>query len=232
MLDGSHYNVKAGEQQRKTLRLWIESGAAYPGTYAALGCGMIGGYAENQQVNMDLDWPTTKTGAAVLKRRCAECHQQPGRLLPLSMSDERGVSFWQPDMRDPRLNTSRHTVFNLTRPDKSLLVLAPLTEQAGGWGLCQAAKDGAKTAVFASKDDPDYQALLAMCAGGKTRLDEIKRFDMPDFRPRPDWVREMKRYGVLAADTKPTDPIDVYGTEQRYWQSLWHRPEPVVARGP
>ena len=231
MLDGTHHGVQASAQQKRILRLWIEAGAAYPGTYAALGCGMIGGYAENQEVNMDHDWPTTKAGAAVLKRRCAECHQQPGRLLPLSLSDERGVSFWEPDLRDPRLNTSRHIIFNLTRPEKSLLLLAPLSEQAGGWGLCQDPKSGKKTPVFASQDDPDYQALLALCAGGKNRLDEIKRFDMPGFRPRPDWVREMKRYGVLAADTKPTDPIDIYGTEQRYWQSLWYLPGPTVARG-
>ena len=47
MLDGSHYGVQATPRQKKMLRLWIEVGAAYPGTYAALGCGMIGGYAEN-----------------------------------------------------------------------------------------------------------------------------------------------------------------------------------------
>ena len=34
--------------EMKMLRLWIEVGAPYPGTYAALGCGSIGGYLENQ----------------------------------------------------------------------------------------------------------------------------------------------------------------------------------------
>ena len=48
LLDGTHYGVKATPLQKKLLRLWIDSGAAYPGTYAALGCGMIGNYAENQ----------------------------------------------------------------------------------------------------------------------------------------------------------------------------------------
>jgi hypothetical protein len=59
-----------------------------------------------------------------------------------------------------------------------------------------------------------------MCAGGKEQLERVKRFDMPDFRPRPDWVREMKRYGVLATDAK-VDAIDVYQTERAYWRSLW-----------
>ena len=220
LVDGSHYGAKATEQQLKLLRLWIETGAAYPGTYAALGTGMIGSYAENNQVETDFNWPTTKAGEKVINERCASCHEQPARLLPRSLSDERGVSFWQPDMKDPRLNTSRHVVFNLSQPEKSLLVLAPLAESAGGWGLCRDPKTQQPATVFATKDDPGYRALLAMCAAGKARLDEVKRFDMPDFRPRRDWVREMQRYGVLAADTQ-AESLNAYAVEQRYWQSLW-----------
>ena len=53
------------------------------------------------------------------------------------------------------------------------------------------------------------------------RLHEIKRFDMPGFRPDPAWVREMKRYGILPADQPPDKPIDVYAVEQAYWRSFW-----------
>jgi hypothetical protein len=225
MLDGSHYRVQATAQEKTFLRLWIETGAAYPGTYAALGCGMIGGYAENSQVNLDTAWPSTKAGAEVITRRCTGCHTQPNRLLPVSLSDERGVSFWQPSMGDPRLNTSRHVVFNLSRPEKSILLLAPLAESAGGWGLCRDPKTNQRITVLAGASDPDYRTLLAMCATGQQRLEEMKRFDMPDFKPRLDWVREMKRYGILASDTKPEDRIDIYATERRYWESLWPRAE-------
>jgi hypothetical protein len=75
MLDGSHYDVEATEHERRMLRLWIDVGAPYPGTYAALGTGSIGGYAENQLVNTDTDWPTTLAGAEAIQRRCADCHQ-------------------------------------------------------------------------------------------------------------------------------------------------------------
>ena len=54
LLDGSHYGVRATDAQKRLLRLWIETGAAYPGTYAALGTGMIGGYAENQQIGLPI----------------------------------------------------------------------------------------------------------------------------------------------------------------------------------
>jgi hypothetical protein len=50
------------------------------------------------------------------------------------------------------------------------------------------------------------------------------RLDMPGFRPRADWVREMKRYGILPGDLDPAAPIDCYATEQKYWQSLWYNP--------
>ncbi|HEY5912761.1 MAG TPA: hypothetical protein VJA21_19340 [Verrucomicrobiae bacterium] len=222
-VDGSHYGAKASDAQLKLLRLWIETGAAYPGTYAALGTGMIGGYAENSQVGTDADWATTRAGAEVLARRCANCHSDPSRLLPAGLSDERGVSFWQPSMADPRLNTSRHIVFNLSRPEKSLLLLAPLAEAAGGWGLCRDLKSKEKVVVFADMKDPGYETLRAMCLAGKNHLEQVKRFDMADFQPRQDWVREMHRYGILpTAETQ--EPIDVYATEQRYWRSLWYSP--------
>jgi hypothetical protein len=172
MLDGSHYDVKATPQQAKRLRLWIESGAAYPGTYAALGCGMIGNYAENNQVNTGQDWPETKAAAKVIQQRCAGCHDKPGRLLPQSLADERGVSFWQPSLDDPRLLTSRHIVFNLTRPEKSILLLAPLAESAGGWALCRDLQTQQGATVFADTADPGYQALLALCAAGRTSARE------------------------------------------------------------
>ncbi|MFO1496780.1 MAG: hypothetical protein U1G07_00030 [Verrucomicrobiota bacterium] len=99
LLDGSHYGVRADALQKKMLRLWIDSGAAYPGTYAALGTGMIGGYAENEQLNSDLAWPGTRRASEVIDRRCAACHGDPARMLPRNLSDERGVSFWQPRLR-------------------------------------------------------------------------------------------------------------------------------------
>jgi hypothetical protein len=231
MLDGSHYNVKATPQETKMLRLWIESGAAYPGTYAALGCGMIGNYRENALVNTGLEWPETKAAAAVIEQRCARCHDKPSRVLPTHLADERGVSFWQPSLSDPRLLTSRHIVFNLSRPEKSLMLLAPLAESAGGWGLCRDSKTNERVTVFADKTDSGYQRLLALCRAGTKYLNEKNtRFDMPQFRPKADWVREMKRYGILRDDYELTQEIDVYAVERQYWKSLWYVP-PVEPSG-
>jgi hypothetical protein len=222
MIDGSHYGVVADAHQRRMLRLWIETGAPYPGTYAALGCGSIGGYYANATANADWDWPTSRAGAAVIDRRCAACHQ--GRnVLPRTLVDERNVSFWRFDPDDPGLRMSRHMVFNLSRPEKSLIVLAPLASAAGGWGLCRD-KQGQPANVLASTNDPDYKTLLAMATAGKQNLDTIKRFDMPGFRPTPQYLREMKRYGILPADHRDSARVDYYDLDRRYWQSLWFRP--------
>jgi hypothetical protein len=144
-------------------------------------------------------------------------------VLPRSLSDERGLSFWRFDIDDPLLKLSRHIVFNLTRPEKSLLLLAPLAEASGGLGLCRDA-GGKPARVFADTQDPDYAKLLAMVTAGKDNLDAIKRFDMPGFRPRPQYLREMKRYGVLPLDHADDAPIDPYQLDRRYWESLWYRP--------
>ncbi len=220
MLDGSHHDVKATEEEKTMLRLWIEVGAPYPGTYGALGSGSVGGYLENRLVNTDFNWPTTQTGAEVIDRRCASCHQGT-MVLPKSLSDERGVSFWRFDINDPRLRLSRHIVFNLTRPERSLLLLAPLSEEAGGLGICRRGEDRPAN-VFADTDDADFQTLLRMAAAGKENLDGIKRFDMPGFQPPWQYLREMRRYGVLPADHPDDAPVDPYELDRRYWQSLWH----------
>jgi hypothetical protein len=202
---------------------------------------MIGNYAENNQINTGRDWPATRPATEVIARRCAGCHDRPERLLPTDLADERGVSFWMPGMDDPRLLTSRHVVFNLSRPEKSLMLLAPLSTRAGGWGLCgktagsrsSGESRAADSDIFSDADDPDYRALLAMIVAGKEFLEhDSTRFDMPQFRPRSDWVREMKRYGILPESIRPQDVTDVYAVERDYWRSLWYHPIVSAGTGP
>jgi len=223
MLDGDHYEVQATEAERRMLRLWIDVGAPYPGTYAALGSGAIGGYAQNQLVNVDTDWPTTRAGAEVIGRRCAGCHQQE-TALPRALSDELGISFWRFSIDDPRLKFSRHIVFNLSQPEQSLLLLAPLAPAGGGLGLCRDAA-GQPAGVFAGTSDPDYQTLLQMAAAGRTELERIRRFDMPGFLPRPQYLRELRRYGILPPDHPDDAAVDPYELDRRYWESQWYRPQ-------
>lgn len=221
-LNGEHYGAKLSAHEVDMIRYWIEAGATYPGTYAALGTGMIGGYDENYQVETDEAWPASKAAAEAIGRRCASCHQNQ-LSLPRTLSDENGVSFWRPGWDDPRLNRSRHLVFNLSRPEQSLMLLAPLEVKSGGLGRC-VKSDGKSAGVFESKGDADYQKILAMCVAGKERLGQIKRFDMAGFRPDPAYVREMQRYGILPAMMVEGQEIQVYETDRAYWRMFWYSP--------
>ncbi|TWU65104.1 PD40 domain-containing protein [Crateriforma conspicua] len=215
-LSGEHHGVMATESERKIVKYWIETGAPYPGTYAALASGMIGGYQENKQVHhTGREWPETVLAASAIRRRCVSCHEK----IPKDLSDNSQISFWRPTWDEPNLGRTRHIVFNLTHPEKSLVLRAPLAKDAGGDGRC-----GDKP-VFRSKDDPDYQAILSMIRAGHQDLQKRKRFDMPGFEPTWPYVREMKRFGVLPAEFQfGRDAIDVYETDRAYWESLWYHP--------
>ena len=231
LADGTHYGAKATDRERRMLRLWIDSGAAYPGTYAALGTGMIGGFEiVDRSIRLDrsdTQWPSVRAAMAAIERRCGGCHDSR-RPLPLSPSHLVGPGGWgsafngappwvtlSPD--DMRRRWSRDLFYNLTRPEKSMLLLAPLARAAGGLERCG-------RPVLGDTDDADYQTILRAIRDAQQKLATIKRFDMPGFRPRQEYVEHLQRYGILPADLPPDAPIDVYAAERAYWQSFWQRP--------
>lgn len=55
-------------------------------------------------------------------------------------------------------------------------------------------------------------------------VETIKRFNMPDFRPGPAYVREMKRYKITQENMEEDTKIDPYAIDRAYWQSLWYKP--------
>ena len=72
LLDGSHYDAKLTPHEKRMVRLWIDSGAPYAGTYAALGTGMIGAYREDILDRSDTNWPAVKAAQPVLAKRCGD----------------------------------------------------------------------------------------------------------------------------------------------------------------
>jgi hypothetical protein len=226
-VDGSHHDVKLSAHEQDMIRYWIEAGAPYPGTYAALDTGMIGGFPLSQLDTSDRAWPSSIAAAEAIERRCLSCHDK-SLPVPRFLSDDLDLVLSNPDFNDVRIKMSRHIMFNLTRPEKSLVLLAPLSCSSGGYGLCaeQDSKAGESmpAAVFADTNDPDYQKILAMCADGSDYLDRNRRFDMPGFRPTPQYVREMRRFGIIADNVAENAAIDAYQADGAYWQSLWYRP--------
>ena len=113
LIDGSHHDVRVSDEERKLIRLWIETSATYPGTYAALGCGDY--YAHLPVGDMN--------------KRCGECHMR-------DYTDRRGKKYKRLEFRG---GTSHgwQSLVNLDRPEKSRVLRAPLAKEAGGMGRCK-----------------------------------------------------------------------------------------------
>jgi hypothetical protein len=275
-----HHGVALSPAERQLIRLWVDSAAAYTGTYASLGCGAVEPAFLNAPKTRTVEVPDllknrkavkqvpVEEPAAVVeareayRRRCAGCHARQiaipqearsahqirdlaGKLgdvrkpapyggkmcLAAPPGPAREFSYFErvilPD--DPCRKFSEHVMFDLTAPEESSFLLAPLPKAAGGYASCRPvdpndpnAAPGKWVAVFRDAADPDYAKLLGGVRHMKAKLDRIGRFDMPGFRPNEHYVREMKRYGVLSRSFDPnTSPIDVYATDQAYWRSLW-----------
>jgi hypothetical protein len=135
----------------------------------------------------------------VLAGRCLSCHGKNGRAKVALQG------------------YNVQALCNLDRPEKSLLLRAPLPKQAGGLGICGAG-------ALEDTNDPAYQRLLAPIQAAAKSLAEGKRFDMPGFRPNQYYIREMQRFGILPRDLQPDEPVDYYATDQAYWKSFWWQP--------
>jgi hypothetical protein len=229
-LDGSHHDVQVTPKEWRTLWLWIESGAPYAGTYAGL---------RNEQQQQAAGAATGAVLGAlrpVLNRRCGACHEADpdGEARPLPLTQEWGRKNKQRLGRptaeyervvlenDPIARFSPNILLNFTRPDRSPLLLGPLARAAGGWESCGI--------VFTNKADPDYQQLLRALHKGQQLLAASHRYGAPNFQPNRQYVREMKRFGILPADFDPAKTrLDVFQTDQAYWRSFWYRPSPELS---
>ena len=226
-VDGSHHDVKATDAERRTLWLWIESGAAYAGTYAGLRNAAAQEAASLAVSNL------FRGEAALLQRRCLTCHNSAAdgdEIMPLPHRYEyerrlratvakrpRGAYERIIYENDPVARFSPHILLNFSRAQLSPLLLGPLAKGAGGFGSC--------SNVFQSDADPDYRSLLTAITRAKQVLDAQPRFGTPEFRPNRQYVREMKRFGLLPIDFDPAwDSLDVFAADQQYWRSLWYRP--------
>jgi len=240
MLRGEHHKARLSEPEIETIRHWINCGAPYIGTYAALIGGMIGstGYEKSHFTAVDtriLKSEKVKLASEVVKRRCGECHTGV-RNIPKHPADwGQGTKLIQPQrawlikQRDNRAvwRFQQHILYNLSKPAESVQLLAPLAKTAGGYGSCRRiVKARGKpdkvtdepANVFASKDDPDYRTLLAAIGDARALHDSDPRWDTPGWKPPIEYVREMKRYGIIPESfDRETDKLDPYEIDKRYW---------------
>jgi hypothetical protein len=214
--------VKVTPKQWRTVWLWIESAAPYAGTYGAL--------RNPTQRGRQGGGIGQVFRSGVLGKRCTSCHN--GKKLPnipfhVDGAKNRGIKRPMPRHErkiipnDPLAWYSSQVVVNLTRPADSAVLMAPLAKKAGGRESCPG--------VFKTKNDPDYKRLLAAIQQAKKRIDATTRYATPGFKPNRQYIREMKKYGVLPKTfDQAKDKIDVFETDQKYWKSLWYKPKAMA----
>lgn len=194
-IEPSHHDVKLSQEEKNLVRLWIDTSATYPGTYVSLRSGNY-----HPIIN-----------CVPIVERCGECHAS-------QETREGKVKPWE-GWHFPRHHMSwSGTICNISNPDRSFLVRAPLAKEAGGLGICS-------KIVFESKDDPLYQDIVRRLGETKRQMEAGKRFDMPGFRPNDDYIREMKKYGFVPKELGPNETYDYYKIEKEYFDSWFYDPE-------
>jgi len=235
MLRGEHHKARLSPQEVEIVRHWIHCGAPYIGTYAALIGGMIGstGYEASHFTAVDtriLKSEKVQRAAKAITSRCGKCHTGV-RNIPKHPSDwGQGTKLIQPQRawmikkKDNRAvwRFQQHILYNLTSPEASVQLLAPLAKSAGGYGACREIVNGKASdkpaSVFESKDDPDYKILLAAIGDTKALHDSDPRWDSPGWKAPPEYVREMKRHGIIPESfDREKEKLDPHEIDKRYW---------------
>lgn len=221
-IDGSHYDVALSPQEHDLVRLWIESGAVFAGTYAAHQR-WESAVADKMSTRAVQKIALGEPVGPIVARRCLDCHSSVAQLgRRVTKEEEYPGNGWSPEGKPPEmLNFPRYcwNLYNLSRPEKSMILLAPLAKAAGGYGWCATDAES----VFRDTADPDYQAILQAVEAAQSRQQQVGRYDMPGYRPAAHYVHWMQRYGVLPDDFDAArDAFDPFATDQAYWESLWH----------
>lgn len=222
-IENKHGNTNLSPNEIRLIRYWINTGATYPGTYAALGTGMVGRMNRNVVDRTPVTNIAWDKARRIIKKNCKSCHHE----LMQDICSEENLTWWKSrnelangkiELKDykEKVRYSRHILYDLTEPENSTLLLAPLSKNKGGYGLCKN-KNG--ESIFTDRNDQDYRILLDAVQNSKTYLDSIKRFDMENFVVRPEYFRELKRYGIYA-DDKNIKTVNAYEADRKYWKSF------------
>ncbi|MDP6633860.1 MAG: hypothetical protein QGG42_03100 [Phycisphaerae bacterium] len=211
---------------RQRIYTWIDANVPYYGSYTYT-------RLRSRRIGARDSWggkgggPWVKDGVApVFKKRCYSCHERkafnpawftPGNITITSkLWTDRGIMAHGFPGRYPMSGLlGPEFRINLSNPEHSSLLAAPLAKTAGGMGLCKSA-DG-KPYIFKDKTDPDYQTILKSIGVGAKELKDHPRQDMlpvgvitgkgrpedfyPD-TPTPPSARPAKRRPVVFVKTK------------------------------
>ncbi len=142
--------ISLSREERRRVLTWIDLNVPYYGTADTA-------YPDNQACRRQYPAKLDAVLADVARRRCVSCHTP--------RKDNKGRVI------DPGIPRKQWT--RITNPHFNSFLRAPLAEEAGGTQACG-------EAVFKSKDDPDYRAILKTFDPVLEDLKRTPRMDMAD----------------------------------------------------
>lgn len=189
-IETDHSGQVLPTEARRRIYAWIDANVPYYGTYDVTDRRVVGG-RDRWYVDDPNGW-FQKEFMPVFNRRCMPCHQRyvtpqtynynPGGEGKVLVSSK----LWTDTaLRQFQLGHGRisftgqigpdHRI-NLTHPEWSQMLTAPLPKEAGGLGLCEP-REGLPQ-PFADKSDSDYQTMLRALRAGHERLLANPRADI------------------------------------------------------
>ncbi len=184
--DPEHCGKAIPFEEQLSIFLWIDSNVPFYSHYRQKSPTVLEAAAKNELRDT---W----------NRRCASCHNQEGRPDTLSGLNSHHVGVHHGGNKPGDWGIARSGMrvrhLNLTNPQHSAALLAPLTGKAGGWGLC---KDKEGKGVFTSKKDADYKAILAALKKVVYRGND----QIPDYVGVKELLERERKKAVAASSTK------------------------------
>jgi len=175
---------------RKRIYMWIDANVPYYGTYEFTNTSVMGG--RDRWYATDRNGWFRKDFLPVFNKRCMGCHTR--EVIPQTYNyNPRGkgtITVSSKVWNDIALNSFQlghgrismigqigpvHRI-NLTHPEWSQMLTAPLAKKGGGLQLCKGADGGP---VFKDTSDEDYQLMLKALQRGRDTLLADPRVDMP-----------------------------------------------------
>jgi hypothetical protein len=188
-IETDHSGKVLSLEDRQRIYYWIDAGIPYYGTYT-----YTNPYAgRHRWYTQEKDGWYSGEFMPVFNRRCVSCHE--GTILTQAYN----YRHHNPEGAAVKVTSKIWTEYaqrewfsgeyafvgpchriNLTHPEWSQMLTAPLAISSGGLGLCSE-KDGSP--VFSDKTDPDYQKILSALQKAHQRLMTDPRVDMLDEIP-------------------------------------------------
>jgi len=181
MLEDGHNDVELSVDDWDRLVTWIDLNAPYYGTYAIT------------RYDANFGRCAIKDPAPLWKAlgdRCFECHKQASQ--PPHVPEGGFARFGKHKGRNfvwstkDRYDTSNAVLINLTHPEQSRLLRAPLAKAAGGLGLHD-------PSPLSSTDDQVYRAALDVIRRWADELRRRPREDMPNAQACGEYLVWMRK---------------------------------------